>query len=75
MECKDPCFLLTLNITIYIGIYPEWNVKVLQIHLWIVPSNWNISRMECKEQVWKEGDEHTEAIGIYPEWNVKAQKR
>ena len=33
-------------------------------------SNWNISRMECKEDLGSVKRE-CKIIGIYPEWNVK----
>ena len=49
MECKD-IRLLNPKIMILIGIYPEWNVKLLQsLPYQMERQHWNISRMECKE--------------------------
>ena len=49
MECKDMSYLAT-SFDGSIGIYPEWNVKVIVDAINNIGSvNWNISRMECKD--------------------------
>ncbi|EGG92628.1 hypothetical protein HMPREF0491_03090 [Lachnospiraceae oral taxon 107 str. F0167] len=53
-----------------IGIYPEWNVKIMVPIPAVAPTNWNISRMECKVFI-KSPVTTLFIIGIYPEWNVK----
>ena len=49
MECKDRTPHHCPRYRANIGIYPEWNVKII---IFFAPSvnhvNWNISRMECK---------------------------
>ena len=70
MECKVSSVRLK-TLFIIIGIYPEWNVKILLLCFSHSSRlDWNISRMECK------APQAVSAptciyIGIYPEWNVK----
>ena len=71
MECKDIC-IVDLKIVKSIGIYPEWNVKIISLgneDKLIV--HWNISRMECKVVRITFPIIRKVSIGIYPEWNVK----
>ena len=67
---KKP-FTLKRTFCISIGIYPEWNVKEVPLHLlYFRASYWNISRMECKDEITL-SNRDDDKIGIYPEWNVK----
>ena len=73
MECKVSSSSF-VKLSIAIGIYPEWNVKLILISLTTFCGyNWNISRMECKAKrcysIFLQC-----IIGIYPEWNVKTSR-
>ena len=71
MECKKHKNVCKLGIKDTIGIYPEWNVKVLMYFRYgekamigIYPE-WNVKFVKSRSF------SSSSSIGIYPEWNVK----
>ena len=71
MECKDVLALLFVSLCAQIGIYPEWNVKLvkriksLQDGIIGIYPEWNVKHASGSLATFNAW------IGIYPEWNVK----
>ena len=71
MECKDVLALLFVSLCAQIGIYPEWNVKLvkriksLQDGIIGIYPEWNVKFKNSVNMSIRL------RIGIYPEWNVK----